>query len=234
MKIHNIILGVIVCILLYVIYYFVFASKGTMLNKFNNAQQPMTVSQGGLPKGGNSEYSWSVWFYVNQWNYRYGEDKVIFRRGTVGNPGPSVYFDPYDNTVHISVNTYPSTQSETQSNIFDCAVPNIPIQSWTNLIISLNTRSLDVYLQGKLVKTCLLPGVAKVDSASSVTLTPGGGFSGYTSDLKYFDYSLNPQQAYNIYKQGYSGSSLLGDLFNRFRLRLSFIKDNTTVNSLDI
>ena len=128
MKIHNIVLGVIICVLLYVVYYFLFASQGTMLNKFNNAQQPISVAENGLPKGGNSEYSWSVWFYVNQWNYRYGEEKVIFRRGNVGNPCPSVYFDPYDNTVNVAVSTYKTADSNDNQQIFNCSIPNVPIQ----------------------------------------------------------------------------------------------------------
>ena len=120
------------------------------------------------------------------------------------------------------------------TQVFDCTVPNVPIQRWNNLIFVCSTRTLDIYLQGKLVKTCVLPGVAKADSGANVTLTPGGGFSGYTSSFKFFDSALNPQQAYNVYKEGYGGSSLLGNLFNKFRLRISFMNNERTVNSFEI
>lgn len=233
MNVSTIILGVLVCIILYIAYLYIFAESGKVLNKFNNAEQSVVIGEGGLPKGGNSQYSWSVWFYVNQWNYRYGEEKVIFRRGSSSSPSPSVSFDPFDNTLHISIAVYPSEQNSSQKEIFDCAVPNMPIQSWTNAIIALSTRSLDVYLQGKLVKTCILPGVAKLKPGDNVTLTPEGGFSGFTAMFRYFDYALNPREAYNVYREGY-GDSLLGRFFNKYKVQLAIKNNNTVTHSFTI
>jgi len=234
MNAKSIILGVIVCIILYITYLYIFNEKGKVINKFNNAEQNLHVAKNALPPGGNSQYTWSVWFYVNQWNYKYGEEKVIFRRGSRNTPSPSVFFDPFDNTLHIGVTVYPSEQSSSGKEIFDCAVPNMPIQTWTNVIIALNTRSLDVYLQGKLVKTCVLPGVARHDvNNSDLALTPDGGFSGFTAMFRYLDYAVNPQEAYNIYKEGY-GDSLLGKFFNKYKLQINVKNKNTVTHSWTI
>jgi hypothetical protein len=235
MKVKSIILGVFVIILLYVLYRFLFKSNGTSLSKFANAEQSSVVSANGLSGGGSSQYSFSVWFYINQWNDKYGEKKIIYeRRSSDNSVSPSVFLGEYDNNVHAEISYYNPSSSNPTNQVFDCTVPNVPIQRWNNLIFVCSTRTLDIYLQGKLVKTCVLPGVAKVDSGANVTLTPGGGFSGYTSSFKFFDSALNPQQAYNVYKEGYGGSSLLGNLFNKFRLRISFMNNERTVNSFEI
>jgi hypothetical protein len=49
---------------------------------------------------------------------------------------------------------------------------NVPVQKWVNLIISVYGRSLDVYIDGKLAKTCLLPGVANVNNKSDIYVNP--------------------------------------------------------------
>ena len=54
---------------------------------------------------------------------------------------------------------------------------------------------MDVYLDGKLARTCVLPGTAKVTESSNVYVTPAGGFSGSTNKLQYWDSATNPQQA---------------------------------------
>jgi hypothetical protein len=88
-------------------------------------------------------------------------------------------------------------------------------------------------VDGKLVRTCVLPGVAKVNPDANITVTPMGGFQGWTSNFEYWDDASNPQQAYNIYKSGFGGS-LLGDLFNKYRIKISFLEDNQEQGSFEI
>jgi hypothetical protein len=112
-------------------------------------------------------------------------------------------------------------------------IDNIPIQKWVNVIISLYGTTLDTYLNGKLVRTCVLPGVPMIDNNADILVTPNGGFSGYTTTFKYWSDASNPQQAYNIYKAGFGGS-ILGNAFNKYRLRFSMIKDNVATGSFEI
>jgi hypothetical protein len=112
-------------------------------------------------------------------------------------------------------------------------VRNVPLQKWVNLIISLYGRTLDVYIDGKLVRTCVLPGVAQVNPDADVLVTPMGGFSGWTSNFQYWAAATNPQQAYNIYKAGYGGN-VLGNVFNKYRVKVSFLEDNKEQGSFEI
>ncbi|GAJ06713.1 unnamed protein product, partial [marine sediment metagenome] len=84
-----------------------------------------------------------------------------------------------------------------------CQIENVPLQAWTNLIMVLNGQALDCYLDGKLVRTCLMPGVPKVAAAGDLILTPGGNsFQGYTGNFQYFNRAVNPREAYAIYREG--------------------------------
>jgi hypothetical protein len=90
---------------------------------------------------------------------------------------------------------------------------------------------MDLYIDGKLVRTCLLPGVANVNSNSPIIVTPKGGFDGWTSNLQYYPNSLNPQDVWNIYTKGYKGSVFSG---NPYQIQISLIENGTTQSSLTI
>ena len=94
-------------------------------------------------------------------------------------------------------------------------------------------RTIDLYLDGKLVKTCVMPGVPKIESGASVYVTPNGGFSGWTSSFKYWGESTNPQKAWDIYKQGYGGN-WLGNLFGKYSLKVSIVEGDTNETTVTI
>ena len=48
-------------------------------------------------------------------------------------------------------------------------------------------------------------------------LTPNGGFDGETSKFRYYSRTINPREAYEIYREG-PGSNWLSDLLNQYKL----------------
>lgn len=241
-------IAVIVLIFIIIRYFFRNASNLTSLL---NAEIMTTISASSLATNSNgsaSNFAYSVWFYVNDWNYRYGEPKVLFGRmnstspsssgsveGISGlDPSPLVTLGAMENNITISLGCFPGAGQDPSGNsrsiIHACKVDNFPIQRWVNLLVSVYGRTLDVYMDGKLVKTCLLPGVAMINQNANVYLTPGGGFSGNTSKLQYWANSMNPQQAWNIYTQGY-GQNIFN---NNYQLSVSFEENGTVQNTFTI
>lgn len=202
-----------------------------------------------------SNFAYSIWFNIDDWNYRYGEPKVIFGRmggastqtddssGVTGlDPCPLVVLGPIQNNLNISLAIFPGSDTDVTSEnittpsgsvIHTCNVSNIPIQKWVNLLISVYGRTLDVYIDGKLVKTCVLPGTAKINQDASVYVTPKGGFAGWTAKFQYYPYAMDPQGAYNIYEKGY-GEGWLSSLFGKYQIKVSFMENGTESNSFTI
>lgn len=236
MNTRNIVIGIVLVVLVYILYMYFFSSNATTLIKTHDARSLDIISANKLPAGVTADYTYSIWFYINDWNYRFGESKVIFGRVDQNNdPSPSVTLAPSNNDLNVTLAVYPNetTQSSGQT-LYTCSIQDVPLQRWTNLIMSLNNRALDLYLDGKLVKTCVMPGVPKMNPSSNIMLCPDGGFSGYVSNFKYFPNALNPSQAYDIYKDGYGGGSAISGLFNKYRVKLAFVEDNKEVNSLEL
>jgi hypothetical protein len=222
LTIVGIVIGVF--ILIHILSWLLTTSK--TLSNLTDAKTAVVIPASSLPESGSVNYSYSIWIYIDDWGYQYGKEKIILLRGTMGALfTPAISLMPTDNTAVITVTT--------EEEPFECVVPNIPLQKWTNLIVSLNNKSLDCYVNGKLVKTCVLPTVSVVKSDSAVYLTPNGGFSGYTNRLQYWNTPISPQQAWNVYKKG-PGGNIFSTLLNQYKIQLNFLKGSDVQASLTI
>ena len=242
MAVLGTILTVVAILLVLYLLYWLFSSKATKLSSMQSGTKASVIGSDKLPAAGTNNYTYSMWFYIKDWNYRYGEPKVLLGRSSSGGePSMAVTLGAIQNNLTVSLRVYPGAehQSSTHSKatsgsmMHDCTVDNVPVQRWVNFLLSVNGRSADIYIDGKLVRTCVLPGIAKIDSSASVHVTPGGGFSGFTSNCQYWDNSTNPQEAYNIYKAGFGGS-ILGNLFSKYKIKVSFLEDNIEAGSFQI
>lgn len=221
------VLGIVIFFILLVYILSKIFNNSKTLSKMSSATSNIVIPASSLPNSGSINYSYSIWIYVDDWSYRYGEEKYIFLRGTMGSLFiPSLTLSPTDNNAIVTIST---DDSET----FECTIPNIPLQKWTNITISLNNKSLDSYVNGKLVKTCVLPAVSTINTEASVSLTPEGGFSGQTSRFQYWSTPITPQQAWNVYKKG-PGGNIFSNLFNQYKIQLNFVKGSQVQASLSI
>jgi hypothetical protein len=242
---------VVVVLILMLLRYFLL--NPYTLQGLQNGQTGTTINATSLASNGSgvpsTNFAYSIWFYVNDWNYRYGEKKVIFgRMGAQGNsssssipgvngidPCPAVILGDVQNDISISLGCYPGVNKAPSTEggntiVHTCSVANIPIQKWVHLTVSVYGRSMDVYIDGKLVRTCLLPGVASVNNNANVYVTPSGGFAGWTSKFQYYPGPLNPQQVWNVYTQGPSNwLSSTG-----YQVQLSLLENGQTQNSITI
>jgi hypothetical protein len=245
-------IAIIVLIIILVKYWL---SDPYTLQNIQSGQTASTISASSLATNGSnapsSNFAYSIWFYINDWNYRYGEPKVLFGRmgstsasGSGSIPGisgldpcPAVVFGATQNNIAVSLGCYPGVdQTPTTPGgttvVHTCSIANVPIQKWTNFTISVYGRSMDMYIDGKLVRTCLLPGVANINSNSNVYVTPSGGFDGWTSRFQFYPGPLNPQQVWNIYTQGYE--NWLSSLFGAYQVEISLVENGVTKKSLVI
>lgn len=248
----SIVLTIAVLVLIFILFKY-FVSDPNTLSNVASGQTLATIEASSLATNGSTaasgNFAYSVWFYVNDWNYRYGEPKVIFGRmgapsgsgtgsvqGVNGvDPCPVVVLGATQNNLSVSLGCYPGANQEPttpggRSIVHTCTLANIPIQRWVNLVVSVFGRTMDLYIDGKLVRTCLLPGVASVNPNANIYVTPAGGFDGWTSKLQYYPGPLNPQEVYNIYTQGYQ--NWLTGLFGSYQVQVSVIENGTTTNSV--
>lgn len=216
-----IILAIILIIITFILLKkYVFKSQIALSDKLA-ANVLTTINASSIPSGVTYNFTYSIWVYIDDWSYNYGSEKVIFTKGD----SPKVSLGANENDLNVSM------KLDGGDNTFMCGLPNVPLQRWTNIIITLNGRSMDLYLNGKLTRTCLLKDVPSIDATSNLLLTPNGGFSGYTTNFKYWADTINPQQAWNIYKSG-PGGNIFSNFLGNYKIQLNLLNGNDIISTI--
>ena len=240
---------VIVIVLLYIIYSYVTKDINTLNKNVTTGNTTVSISPKSLSTiMDSSNFTYSLWFYINDWNYRYGEVKeLVARSGAIPSsdltkegmtsissemddisakqPCPFIMLAPKENNLIFAVTCFTKESTSDVGVVHYIEVANIPLQRWVNVFVSVYGRTVDIYIDGKLVRTGILPGPAKVNPNSTVYLTPNGGFNGWTSKLKYWNTASNPQDAWDTYVEGYGGG-LLDNLLGKYKVKVSLLEDN--------
>jgi hypothetical protein len=195
-----------------------------------NSKQMMIVPQDPSKKGAvpilrsnnereGIEFTWSVWIFIDDFKYKENEYKHVFHKGNDNvimnddgevpaginfpNNGPGLYITPRIRNrakgdvagLSIIMNSFNDIMEEIE-------VRNIPLNKWVNVIIRVTKQNqVDVYITGALVKRHMLQGVPK-QNYGDVYVSMNGGFSGNTSELRYFDKAIGTRQIQNIVSKG--------------------------------
>lgn len=90
-------------------------------------------------------------------------------------------------------------------------INNVPIQKWNHFVLTLNNKLVDIYMNGKLVKSVELLNPS-VPNSNDFHLFSNGGFGGHISNLRYFNYNISASDVYQIYIAGYDSIDIGGRL----------------------
>ena len=107
-----------------------------------------------------------------------------------------------------------------------CDIKEIPLQKWVNITIVSSGRILDVYMDGKLTRSCVLDNVLLVPSGKlKLRLGESGGFGGRYSSVQMWSQQLTPDVIYSIYQMGPSQTQrdIFTDLAKWFGFNVSFL-----------
>jgi hypothetical protein len=84
-----------------------------------------------------------------------------------------------------------------------CDIDSIDLQKWVQLTICLNNKTVDVFVDGKLARSCVLPTFYKVDTSGfALNICDFKGFGGFVSNTTVYNYALNPEQVWRLYMSG--------------------------------
>ena len=157
------------------------------------------------------EFTWSVWIYIDDLTYNSGKYRCVFYKGNdfaknsnapdaqaqglnFPNNAPGLYITPNTNNLVVIMNTFNVINEE-------ILIEDIPLNKWVNVIIRCQNNTLDVYINGTIIKSHQLHGVPK-QNYGDVFIAPNGGFSGYISNLWYYNYALGTSEISKLASNG--------------------------------
>lgn len=184
-------------------------------------------------------YAYGLWLNINSWDSTVS--KTIFSRA--GNI--KLYLDQNTPTLYCDLIMSGGTPAVQTMVITD----NFPIQKWTHIIVSLDNQFMDVYLDGKLVKSQRFytppqsgnPGIMPAtppDNPVPVTLgNTGAGtfgaFDAYVAKFTRWTTPMDPQTAWNTYMSG-NGGNTLANMFSSYNVNMNILKNNVQTASYSL
>lgn len=191
--------------------------EAELVKKVHNCKNKLlTIPGNKIPSSSlGNEYSMNMWLYINDYNYKYGETKYVLMKGSsnatngkyhCSNPG--IYLEGTKNDLVINVELQSGEESHSLSpsssddvSFALCKVSNIPLQRWVCLNLSLYNNIMDVYIDGKLYKSCIFNGFPKPNN-EPMFFGFDGGFDGYVSRVTWANKNLSPEEIYGKYEEG--------------------------------
>lgn len=150
------------------------------------------------------EFTYCFWMYINSWATKSGELKHIMHKGnSTGNPlqAPGFFLAKNENTLLINMNTFSQVKES-------CNIKNIPVHKWVHVAVVLMGRNLDVYINGRLKRRCVLKGVPK-QNYGDLYLSLNEGFDGFLSRVRYFNYAAPYYLIEKMYNDGPSSAKCI-------------------------
>ena len=163
------------------------------------------------------EFTWSTWLFINKIDAdkyyhvftKGGNNKFDSKGIMLVNNGPGVYIKGFTDAnnnktckLHVVMNTATATPTSDINTISETVdVNNIPIGSWVNIIIRLQNKIMDVYINGVIAKRTAFNNVP-IQNYDDVYVCHNKGFDGKLSSLRYFNHALNVFEINNVVSRG--------------------------------
>lgn len=220
-----IILGVLLIIVLY-LSFFVFTGTQSLTAKVDLGSQQAPILSKEISNPGSVRYSFEAWVYVYQ--FENGGKYLFSRAGTttgkniglkLGSTAPELILE------YTSVNS--AGTKEASSLIIS---NNFPIQSWAHVIVSVDNNYIDVYMNGKLVKSIQ----ATLEPPSVGSSIEYGLTKAYLAKFVRNTYPVDPQTAWDHYNVGNGISGSMSSLLGNYGATIVFNKDSAEYSKLKV
>lgn len=241
MNFSMIILSIVLLVALYYLYIFLLGTPdGNKITRISSMPQTPAYNIKSDTNPGSYRYSYAVWVHVKNLantidttiyadNNR--SNNIMYLKDTKDSTDFKFFsLDLYgDTSLYVRYN-YPgykiisttATAVEKATALGDSylVTPNFPLQKWTLIIVSFDNKVMDLYLDGKLVKSKTLD-VLPSPQTTKATMNFGTGDIDIYNYVRY-SYPMDPQTAWSIYQAGTPSSTSM----DSYGLNLNIKKDN--------
>lgn len=176
-----------------------------------------TISGTSLELINKSEFYYDGWMFINK-----GGGFLFYREIAV-----KIEKDATSNKMLFNVYHYTTSGASNAWVLITTVTDEVPINKWTHFAIRYKSNILEVYLNGKLVKTVMVTvDTSKISNDQALVIgtqtgkdSAGNTLDGYITKLRRLKKSIDSPKIWESYLEGngqYSG--LLGSLLNYFDL----------------
>jgi hypothetical protein len=194
MDVIGIVITVIVALAVIIGAYFYFKNQPASLNSsviqgtIQDGKSPIQ-SKHPMPRSLDQTqgltFSYTCWVRIDSFEYRYGQSKVIFVKGSEDLKAacPALLVDSNTNALLVKVDTFGAQET--------ISIPNIPAKKWIHVAIAVDQDSVDIYINGTLYTHHSIAQLPKQNNMP-VHTSVAGGFEGKIANLEYYNSFMDP------------------------------------------
>jgi len=215
MDLSLVILGIV---LIFVLYYFLNRSGTSVLSNKLDLSTPQTaVPIDKIPDPTSRKYSYEMWMYV--FNFQGSSQYIVSRASGSGkNIGIKLDGSSPKLILEYTATATGSTSAPKSVTITD----NFPLQTWVHLIVSVDDKYIDMYMNGKLIKSIQ---DTNIETPSSTSTIEYGVTNCYLAKLSRTSMATDPQTAWDKYSAG-NGENPMAKYLSSFGLSMTLQKNS--------
>ena len=213
-----IILGVILLIVIYILYT-VINGKDKVISK----KVDLTVSQPAIPYEKNvatpnsSRYYFSFWVYVEKLNPSANTDILYISKTASGNGDQLKIFVDSSSNLKYKIDGTGTDQE---------IMTNFPLQKWVFLVFSIDNKIVDLYVDGKLIRSQMLTTAPTTPTKSFYIQYPSCvQCKVYIAKLEREPQPMDPSTAWKTYMKG-NGGNYFSKMLSSYGAKLTLTKDD--------
>ena len=226
MNLPLVFLGIVLVVILY---YFLNTGGTTVLsNKLDLSIDQTEIPISKISEPASRKYSYELWIYLYNFQSSNTQEYIISRDGTGTNKNIGIYIDKTSPSLTIE---YSATQSGgTSAKKTVVVTDNFPLQTWAHVIVSVDNSYIDVYLNGKLLKSIY---DASIDTPSQTSPIKYGKVNCNLAKLSRTVLPTDPQTAWDKYSAG-NGENPMAKYLSSFGLTMSLNKNNQEYSKITL
>lgn len=222
-----IILGVILCVIIFMLYQFMNA-RGKVVTStvtLNASTTNPSVPFSALSSPTSARYYLSFWLNVNSIT----GTTDVFKIATGAVDALVIKLSS------ASELQYTITSAASVSTSTHTILANFPLQKWVYVILSIDEQTVDIYIDGKMIRSEKLTAAPAVTTNLSVLsfVDKPTNAEMYIAKLERNPTTIDPSTAWSSYMGG-NGGNYFSSMFSSYGANFTLTKDNLDVNKLSL
>ena len=204
-------------ILVIVLYYFLSSGETTVLsNKLDLSIPQTSIPKEKISEPSSRKYSYEMWLYG--YNFNASSNYIVSRTSSSSGKNIGLKFDTSSPKLMLE---YTATATGVTSIKTVPITDNFPLQTWTHLIVSVDDKYIDIYMNGKLIKSIQ----DSIETPSATATIDYGIVNCYLAKLSRSVLPTDPQTAWDKYSAG-NGENPFSKYLSSFGLTMTLKKND--------
>lgn len=239
--------GVIILLILYIIITYIFSDRKIIKRDVldsDSSQLDKIVTSDKIPsKPGVTDFTVSFWLYIDKYGTNGASDFNILEKYSL-DEGNVKLFKIAGNPNKNDLGFYIHTSTDEYLGSSRLSLENVYLQRWLNVIMTVETRNLDIYLNGKLEETVILDSLPHEKTNTENCefrffegLNENSLIEMKVSNAQYFTRSVAPREAWSLYKEGYRNMGIMDylvGLFSGYQINFTFKKSGEKITEFSL